>query len=157
MKKIILLLTTVLVVTGIKAQSNKEDIDMIQAMYGKEKKEIVASFIELEGTKKTEFWKLYDEYETARKSLGRKRIALLEKYAKEYETTDDKKIDAMMKQIFSLQSQTDKLIVTYYEKIKLKSGVKAAAQFSQVEAYLLSQIRAALLEEIPFFGQLHKS
>ena len=154
MKKIILLLTTVIVVTGINAQSNKEDVEIIQGLYGKEKKEITASFIELEGTKKTEFWKLYDEYETSRKALGKKRIALLEKYAKEYETNDDKKIDAMMKEIFSLQTQTDKLIVTYYEKIKLKSGVKAAAQFSQLEAYLLSQIRAALLEEIPFFGAL---
>ena len=154
MKKIILLLTTLVFVTGINAQSNKEDIEIIQGLYGKEKKEIMASFIELEGTKKTEFWKLYDEYETARKSLGKKRIALLERYAKEYETNDDKKIDALMKEIFSLQSQTDKLIVTYYDKMKLKSGFKAAAQFSQLEAYLLSQIRAALLEEIPFIGQL---
>jgi hypothetical protein len=154
MKKLILFLTTVIVISGIQAQSNKEDIDMIQAMYGKEKKEIMASFIELEGAKKTEFWKLYDEYETSRKALGRKRITLLEKYAKEYETNDDKKIDAMMKEIFALQSQTDKLIVTYYDKMKLKAGYKAAAQFSQLEAYLLSQIRAALLEEIPFFGQL---
>lgn len=154
MKKIILLLTTVIVVTGIKAQSNKEDVDIIQALYGKDKKELTASFIELEGTKKTEFWKLYDEYENARKALGKKKVALLENYAKNYDTNDDKKIDEIMKQMFSLQSQSDKLIATYYDKMKVKAGYKAAAQFSQVEAYLASTIRAALLEEIPFFGQL---
>ena len=154
MKKIILLLATVILVTGIKAQSNKEDVEMIQAMYGKDKKEITASFIELEGTKKTEFWKLYDEYEDARKALGKKKIALLEKYAKDYNTNDDKKIDALMKEMFSLQAQSDKLVVTYYDKMKVKAGYKAAAQFSQIEAYLASTIRAALLEEIPFFGQL---
>jgi hypothetical protein len=61
------------------AQSNKEDIDLIQSIYGKEKKTIVADFIKLEGAQKDAFWKLYDEYETKRKALGQKRVALLEK------------------------------------------------------------------------------
>jgi hypothetical protein len=32
--------------------------------------------------------------------------------------------------------------------------VKAAAQFVQIEQYLLSSVRAAILEEIPFIGEL---
>jgi hypothetical protein len=35
------------------------------------------------------------------------------------------------------------------------AGVKAAAQFYQLEAYLLSVIRASILENIPFIGELH--
>lgn len=156
MKKILLFIAAVAFVSTIHAQSNKEDVDLIQALYGKDKKELTANFIKLEGAQKDEFWKLYDEYETARKALGKKRIALLEKYAQEYNTADDKKIDELMKQMFDLQSQTDKLIVTYYDKMKGKTGYKAAAQFSQSEAYLLNIVRLTILEQIPFFGQLYK-
>src|SRR6478752_5757810 len=46
------------------AQSNKEDVDMIQAMYGKQKKEIAAEFIIVPDAKKDAFWKIYDNYET---------------------------------------------------------------------------------------------
>lgn len=35
------------VALGIKAQSNKEDVDLIQAAYGKEKKELVKAYTTL--------------------------------------------------------------------------------------------------------------
>jgi hypothetical protein len=78
MKKL-LILAAVCLTTVVVAQSNKEDIDIIQSLYGKEKKTIVADFIKLEGAQEDAFWKLYDEYETKRKEFGKKRIALLEK------------------------------------------------------------------------------
>jgi len=154
MKKLAIIICLVAGFNIVKAQSNKEDIDMIQAMYGKDKKVLVANFITLEGKQKDEFWKLYDEYETARKNTGRKRLALLEKYAAVYDTANNKQIDQLMGQMFALQSETDKLIQTYYNKMKLKAGYVTAAKFSQMEAYFASAIRAALLEKIPFFHQL---
>ena len=74
MKKIFFL-AAICVSAIVSAQSNKEDIDLIQAAYGKDKKAIVAEFIQLEGAKKDAFWKLYDQYETERKTLGKKRPA----------------------------------------------------------------------------------
>ena len=152
--KTILIAAALLVSTISFAQSNKEDIDFIQAMYGKEKKEIVAGFIKLEGAQKDAFWKLYDEYETQRKELGKKRVSLLEKYAANYGTMDDASTDALMKEMNALGLKTDKLIDTYYGKIKKASSVKAAAQFVQIEIYLLSVVRATILESIPFIGEL---
>ena len=83
--------------------------------------------------KKTAFWKLYDEYESKRKSFGQKRIELLEKYANAYSSLDDKTTDAMTKENISLQKNVDGLIVTYYEKIKTASGSKAAGSFYQLK------------------------
>jgi NAD(P)H-dependent flavin oxidoreductase YrpB (nitropropane dioxygenase family) len=136
------------------AQSNKEDIDLIQSIYGKEKKVIVSEFIKLEGTQKDAFWKLYDEYETERKELGKKRVALLEKYAANYATLDDATTSEIIKEIIALGAKTDKLVATYHKKMEKAAGVKAAAQFYQLEAYLLSVIRASILENIPFIGAL---
>lgn len=136
------------------AQSNKEDVDLIQSIYGKEKKTIVSEFIQLDGAQKDAFWKLYDEYETKRKELGKKRIALLEKYANSYATLDDATTKEIINEVISLGAQNDKLIATYYKKMEKASGEKAAAQFYQLEAYLLSVIRASILEGIPFIGEL---
>ena len=139
------------------AQSNKEDIDMIQAIYGKEKKAIVADFIMPSDDAKTKsFWTLYDSYETERKALGKKRIALLEKYAGIYDANDDKATDGIMLETMALQKQVDGIISTYYGKIKKSVGVKQAAQFYQLESYLLSATRIYVLGSIPFIDELER-
>jgi hypothetical protein len=153
MKKLFILLS-ICFSTAVVAQSNKEDVDFIQSIYGKEKKTIVADFIKLEGAQKDAFWKLYDQYETERKELGKKRVALLEKYAANYGAMSDADISKNIKETAALGVQTDKLIATYHKKIEKAAGAKAAAQFFQIEVYLLSQIRAAILESIPFIGEL---
>jgi hypothetical protein len=136
------------------AQSNKEDIDFIQSIYGKEKKTIVADFIKVEGAQKDAFWKLYDEYEGKRKQLGQKRIALLERYANSYVDIDDATTSQIVKETAALGLETDKLISTYHKKLEKAVGAKPAAQFFQLESYFLSAIRTAIFESIPFIGEL---
>lgn len=153
MKKV-LLIAALFVSFATFAQSNKEDVDFIQSIYGKEKKAVIAEFIQLEGAQKDAFWKIYDEYETERKELGKQRVALLERYANSYATLDDATTDKLMKDMMALGLKTDKLMNTYYGKLKKAAGVKAAAQFVQIEAYLLSVVRATIFESIPLVGEL---
>jgi hypothetical protein len=153
MKKLFLMAALFTSVAAL-AQSNKEDVDFIQSIFGKEKKIIVNDFITLEGARKDAFWKLYDEYETKRKELGQKRIALLEKYAATYSTMDDAATSQIIKETIALGAANDKLISGYHKKMEKAAGFKAAAQFYQIEVYFLSEIRAAILENIPFIGQL---
>ena len=157
MKRLFLLSLGPICLFSAIGQSNKEDIDMLQAIYGKEKKDIVAGFImPPDSVKKVAFWNLYDAYETERKSLGKQRIDLLEKYANGYGSMDDKATDDMMKQTMTLQKSVDGLIDTYYDKIKKSVGVKQASQFYQIESYLLSAIRVYLMGNIPFIDELEK-
>jgi hypothetical protein len=156
MKKTLLTTLMVALVLFGFSQSNKEEIDLVQSVFGMEKKAMAAQFIKLEGAPKDAFWVAYDEYETKRKDLGKKRIELLNKYVDGYSTLDDASMDQITKEIISLQGETDKLIVTYYNKIKKGSGVKAAAQFYQFENYILSKIRAEIMENIPLIGEFDK-
>ena len=56
MKNIIILAVGTMISISALAQSNKEDVDLIQAIYGKEKKAIVADFImPPDAAKKTAF------------------------------------------------------------------------------------------------------
>jgi len=157
MKHLLLVCLSAIVGFSSFAQSNKEDIDMVQAMYGKAKKDIVADFIKFpDSVKSASFWTLYDSYETERKVLGQKRLALLQKYAGAYTSLDDKTTEDIMKQTMTLQKSVDGLIITYYDKITKSVGVLQAGQFYQLESYLLSATRMYILGNIPFIGELEK-
>lgn len=153
MKKLILLPLVFIYALSF-SQSAKEDIDLIQSIYGKEKKMIVAGFLQLDPAKKDAFWALYDEYETKRKEFGVQRIALLERYANNYMSLDDATTSKLVADMSALGVKTDKLISTYHKKMEKAAGVKPAAQFFQLESYFLAIIRANILEAIPFIGEL---
>ena len=91
MKKLFVIAVSFLLSTSMFAQSNKEDVDLIQSIFGKEKKELVQVYMTIPEAQSAKFWALYDTYETARKKLGQERIKLIEAYATNYETLDNKK------------------------------------------------------------------
>ena len=67
MKKSIFIAAALLLSVAMFAQSNKEDVDLIQSMFGKAKKELVQEYMTIPEAKSAKFWSLYDTYETARK------------------------------------------------------------------------------------------
>ena len=154
MKKVVFIIALVTLSTTVMAQSAQEEVDMIQSVFGMGKKAMVAEFIQLQGAQADTFWALYDEYETKRKQLGQRRLVLLEAYADTYDSMDDATADAILKEMMSLQSSTDKLISTYTKKIKKKVNIKSAAQFYQIEGYVVSKIRTKILENIPVIGSM---
>ena len=71
MKKVFLILLVALT-TGAFAQStSKEDLDVIQGIYGKSKKELAVAYMAIPEAQSAAFWKIYDEFEIERKVLGK--------------------------------------------------------------------------------------
>jgi hypothetical protein len=149
MKKVTLLLAALLTFVYVNAQSNKEEVDLMQAAFGMEKKAMVSEFIKVDAAQKDAFWKLYDEYETARKDLAKKRIDLLEKYANGFDKLTNESMDKMLTETIDLQKKTDGLLISYVNKVKKSTNSVVAFQFYQVEGYILSGIRLSILEELP--------
>jgi hypothetical protein len=150
MKKITLLVAVLFVAASFaKAQSTSEEVDLMQASFGMDKKAMVAEFVQVDPAQKDAFWKLYDEYETSRKALGKERIQLLSDYTSKYNKFTNESADAMTKNIIELGKETDNLIIDYYNKIKKVTNPIVALQFYQVENYILSGIRVSLLESLP--------
>jgi len=150
MKKYLLIIAASFLTSLGFAQSNTEEVDLIQAAFGMDKKMIVASFVNPSETQKDAFWALYDQYETERKVLGKERIELLNQYAEQYETMTGEQADTWTNKVMVLQQKNDKLIATYYKKVKSVSDGIVATQFYQIENYILTGIRMVLLDEIPF-------
>ena len=115
MKKYVLLIAVLFLASFAYSQSNKEEVDLMQAAFGMDKKAAVADFVKPTAAQKDAFWKLYDEYETQRKVLGKQRIALLEQYADQYQTMTSEQADAWTKKVidpewsFSGEEITNKL------------------------------------------------
>jgi len=149
MKKITLLLSALFLAAGMNAQSNKEEVDLMQAAFGMEKKAMVEEFVKVDAAQKDAFWNLYDEYESARKELGKERIDLFKQYAENYDKLSYESADAWTSKVISLSKKTDDLLITYYNKIKKVTNPVVALQFYQVEGYILSGIRLSILEQLP--------
>lgn len=154
MKKPILFGLIFLFSTPLYCQISVDETQMYQTLFGMPKKEIVAEFVKLEKTNQERFWKLYEAYEANRKDQSQKKFMALNNYVKNYTKLNEHETDEIMEDIIGLTTRQDKLISTYYEKIKKQISVVVAAQFYQIEWYLQSQIRTNILENIPTINQL---
>lgn len=144
------------VITNLFAQQSEGELDMIKSLFGNDKDLIVMEFVKVEGDNKIKFNNLYTEFENTRKDIGQKKYSALNNYVKSYNSLSEPELDEIMKEIISLNASHDKLIATYYKKMKKACGISVAAQFYQIEWYLLSQIRTVILENIPTLNDLEK-
>ena len=149
MKKLTLVILALFAFVFANAQSNKEEIDLMQSIFGMEKKAMVTEFVSVDPAQADAFWALYDEYELARKELGVTRIKLFDQYISSYDNLTAEAADKWTAELISLSKTTDKLLVTYHKKIKKATNPVVALQFYQLEGYILSAIRVSVLESLP--------
>lgn len=154
MKKLLLLFAVAFSSAAFAQSTLKDDIDVVQSVYGKSKSELVNQYMGLSGTQATEFTKIYQAYEAERKKLGEEKINLINQYATEYAVLTDAKADMIVKGVMKNNTAYDKLYASYYEKVKKAIGAINATKFIQLEIYLQTEIRSSLQNAIPFVGEL---
>jgi hypothetical protein len=157
MKKVFLLFVLVVSSTAFAQSTMKDDIDIVQSVYGKSKAELVSQYMALTGVQATEFTKVYDAYEVERKKLGQEKIQLINQYATDYATLTDANADVIAKGALKNNLAYDKLYATYYEKAKKAVGALNATKFIQLEIYLQTEIRSSIQNAIPFVGEIEMS
>ena len=157
MKKVKLFAAILFFAAFAYGQSNKEDVDLIQAMFGKDKKELVKYYMEIPAGQSTPFWTLYDQYEAERKAYGRERISLIEDYAKTLNSLDDATAITLANKKFTLYNNYIKIQKKYFAKMSKLIGAKQAAKLFQLEDYIENEIRVSIQQEIPFIDELEKT
>ena len=128
----------------------KSEFEIIQDAFGLQKKDIVATFISLEGVDGDAFWKVYNEYEAKRKVLGKQRLEMLYDYSMEVGVVTNEEADVLMKEVLALRMSYDNLIKGYYKKMKKATSSIVAAQFYQIESYISTGIRFTILDSLDF-------
>jgi len=68
MMKTFLTYSILLLCFSASAQVTKDDINLVQAMYGKDKRDLMQEYMQFkDSTSASAFWKVYDRYEAERK------------------------------------------------------------------------------------------
>lgn len=116
MKKLILFAIIALFTFGAQAQSNVDEIDFTQSVYGLQKRDLIAKHLKLAPNQINLFWQLYDEYEISRKEIALKRMKNIEYYAVKYDSLSELDADALMKTSFEVNTEFLKL---WEKRIKL--------------------------------------
>lgn len=155
MKKIFLLFVLA-ITTGAFAQS-KEDVEIIQALYGKSKADLLKQYLNLTDAQTAAFQPVYDKYEMERKALGQKKIQILNDYATNYTTLDDAKAAELTEANLKNNLDQEKLLSSTFGKVKKAIGGLNAAKFVQLEQYLQVTIRGEIQDSVPFIDELDKS
>ena len=136
-------------------QSDKEDIDILQATYGKEKKELVKDNLRV-GKDSVNFWKVYDEYEVKRKGLARERIELLRQYAESYEAMSGPTAAKIVSGTLDNDLKYTNLLQQYYTKFSSTIGNVEAARLIYLEYYLQTLIKQRVQENLPGIKEIEK-
>ena len=157
MKQLFLLAICMVFVFASKAQTNADEIALVQSAFGMGKKELIVEHMKITDAESATFWKLYDEYEAARKELGKMRFENITAYAKAYGTLTNEDATKLMNKSFEIRSKTEKLYKDTFKKMsKAPLSPVRAAQFIQVEEYLEGMVRTQLSSEIPLIGEFEK-
>jgi len=112
------------------AQLTQDDVNLIQSMYGKDKRDIMQAYLQFKDTASANsFWKMYDSYEAERKKLGQDYIKILQDYANNYEKLTNAKADELVTKSYNNNIAFENLYLKYYKKMKPVVGALLAGQF----------------------------
>jgi hypothetical protein len=153
MKKIILFAICLVFAAGSQAQTNTDEIALMQSAFGMTKQQMVKDFMKLSETESAAFWTIYDDYEAARKEIGKKRIANISAYADNYAGLTNEKATELMNKSFAIQSEFLKLQQKTFKKMSKEVSPLRAAQFTMLESYIENSIRMDVMDEIPLIGE----
>ena len=136
------------------AQTSDAEADAIVQLLGVQKKEAIAHLVKVNGKDSVAFWKLYDEYNKKNIATGKTRLKLYESTAMAYGNMTPKIADSLAGQYFSNRFNQEKSLEEYYGKIKTATNAVIAFEFYQAEVYILTQLRAHIMQQIPTYGQV---
>ncbi len=135
------------------AQTSDAETDAIINLLGVQKREAISKLVPVSGKDSVAFWKIYDEYLVKNKELAKTRIKLYERTACAYNNMNSATADSLSNQYFKNRMGQEKSLEEYYKKIKSATNATLAFEFYQAEVYLLTQMRAQIMQQIPTYGE----
>ena len=154
MKKIILAVFSIYVTIGAYAQTSDAEAEAMANLLGVQKKEAMAKLVSVSGKDSAAFWKIYDEYLKKNAAMAKQRIQLYEQTAQAYYGMTPAKADSLARRYFENRMTQEKILQEYYTKIKSATNATVAFQFYQGEVYLLTLVRATIMQQIPTYGEV---
>ena len=135
-------------------QTSDAEAEAIVNLLGVQKREAVAQLVSVTPKDSAAFWKVYDEYDKINRKTAKTRLALYENTAHSYGNMTPAVADSLATQYFANRIDQEKTLEEYYKKMKAATNAVTAFEFYQSEVYILTQLRASIMQQIPTYGQL---
>jgi len=153
-KTAVLVIIFACVAFSAKSQTSDAEAEAIVNLLGVQKKEAMAKLVQVTPKDSAAFWKLYNAYQQDNKKIAISRLALYERTAAAYGNMTAPIADSLAKTYFANRFNQEKSLEEYYDKIKKATNAVIAFEFYQAEVYMLTQVRASIMQQIPTYGQL---
>jgi len=157
MKKIIIGLIAIFFVTGVAfSQRDDTDIDIVQSLYGRNKRLIIDEYLQLDGKEKNSFWLIYDQYEKKRRAIEKEGFILLKEYADNYQAMDAAEAHKLIVTFMNSMNGYNTLHKVYFRKMEKVIGSIKAATFIQLETFIQTTLQANLQSQVPVIGEIER-
>ncbi len=138
------------------AQVGRDELQIIQALWGLQKKDLISQQIKLEPAEAARFWPVYDQYMVERQKLGAERVDIISDYAQALKNMTDATADDLATRVLKNDLALAKLHKKYYSRFKKVVSPLRNSEFWQMESYLDTAVKAELQSEIPLIGEFRK-
>ncbi|NOX16694.1 MAG: hypothetical protein GXO87_00215 [Chlorobi bacterium] len=157
MKK--LLIAAFLIVSAVTAQAQDINsyIELLRSDLNTQKKEIITEVMQFTDGESETFWKIYNSFENDFRKLGDKRVAMIKKYAENYDTMNDEMAEKLIDSAFDYRSDRLKLKRDLWKKLKDGIGAARAAKFIQLDNMIQLLIDVQISSELPFFEKVEEA
>ncbi len=154
MKNIFLAIVCIAATFVGNAQTSDAEADAMINLLGVQKKEAIAKMVKVSGKDSVTFWKIYDEYLEKNKEVAKDRIKLYEQTAYSYGNMTPGTADSLALRYFQNRKIQESSLEEYYNKLKSAINPVIAFEFYQAEVYLLTMVRASIMQKIPTYGEV---
>ena len=114
-----------------------------------DKRAVYARNLDMTGTESAAFWPIYDEYEAKVKKLDDRFLALVNEFAKKYDSLGDADATAMLKEKMDIEKERLDLKQAYTKKIAKVLSPKKALRYAQLETRVETLLRREVYSVIP--------
>jgi hypothetical protein len=124
-------------------------MELLRTDVRKQKANLLGQVMNFDADQAAKFWPIYKEYDAELARIGDSKLAMIKKYAQNYENMTDAVADELIREAIKIDQQRHDLKVKYYGRVKDALGGITAARFLQVENQLLMLIDLQIASSLP--------
>ncbi len=143
-----LLIIALLAITTT-ALAQDKTLELLRQDLKTQKVAIITASVPMTQAQADAFWPIYREYDVELSKLGDRRMAVIKKYAANYDKIDEKMAEELVKESFNIANDRNDLLEKYYKKSAKAVGTVTAARFLQVENQMLTLVDAQIIDQVP--------
>ena len=126
-----------------------DNMEILKEAVKANKKLVITTNMKLTSTEAGNFWPVYDEYQKQLEKLSGQRIALIENYAKNYETMTDELALELLDTHMSIEAQRLSLQSVFVPKFKKVLPPLKVVRYFQCENKIAAIVNLELAGQIP--------